>query len=33
MGAAGRVLAENEFSIEKIVAEHLKIYDEVSGNE
>lgn len=33
MGEAGRVLAEKEFSIEKIVAEHLKIYDEVSGNE
>ena len=26
MGAAGRVLAEKEFAIEKIVAEHMKIY-------
>lgn len=26
MGAAGRTLAEKEFSIEKIVAEHMKIY-------
>ena len=26
MGAAGRVLAEKEFAIEKIVAEHIKIY-------
>ncbi|MGF2684935.1 glycosyltransferase family 4 protein [Marinobacter sp. DUT-3] len=32
MGEAGRVLAEKEFSIEKIVAQHLEIYDEVSGN-
>ena len=29
MGAAGRVLAEKEFSIEKIVAEHIKIYEKV----
>ena len=26
MGAAGRDLAEKEFAIEKIVAEHMKIY-------
>ena len=26
MGAAGRALAEKEFAIEKIVAEHMKIY-------
>lgn len=29
MGAAGRTLAEKEFSIEKIVAEHMKIYYKV----
>ncbi|OHY79835.1 glycosyltransferase family 4 protein [Marinobacter sp. AC-23] len=32
MGEAGRDLAEEAFSIEKIVAQHLKIYDEVSVN-
>jgi glycosyltransferase involved in cell wall biosynthesis len=26
MGASGRALAEKEFAIEKIVAEHMKIY-------
>ena len=29
MGAAGRVLAEREFGIEKVIAAHLKIYQEV----
>ena len=29
MGAAGRALAEKEFAIEKIVAEHMKIYQKV----
>ena len=29
MGAAGRALAEKEFAIEKIVAEHMKIYREL----
>lgn len=32
MGRAGRGLAEEAFAIEKIVAQHLKIYDEVSAN-
>lgn len=31
MGAAGRVLAENEFTIEKIVAAHMKIYAELEA--
>lgn len=30
MGKAGRALAEDAFSIEQIVAQHLNIYDEVS---
>ena len=29
MGAAGRALAEKEFAIEKIVAEHMKIYQKL----
>ena len=29
MGAAGRVLAESEFGIEKVIAAHLKIYREI----
>jgi glycosyltransferase involved in cell wall biosynthesis len=29
MGAAGRALAEKEFAIEKIVAEHIKIYQKL----
>lgn len=29
MGAAGRVLAEREFSIEKVVETHLKVYQEL----
>ncbi|WP_341582330.1 glycosyltransferase family 4 protein [Marinobacter metalliresistant] len=33
MGKAGRMLAEDAFSIEHIVAQHLKIYDEVSGHD
>lgn len=32
MGKAGRDLAEEAFSIEKIVAQHLNIYEEVSAN-
>lgn len=31
MGAAGRVLAENEFAIEKIVEDHLGIYAELEA--
>ena len=29
MGAAGRVLAENDFAIEKIVTEHIEIYQKL----
>ena len=29
MGKAGRILAENEFTIEKIVQNHIEIYDEL----
>ena len=29
MGFAGRVLAENDFAIEKIVTEHIKIYQKL----
>ena len=29
MGAAGRALAEKEFAIEKIVAEHMKVYQKL----
>ena len=32
MGAAGRKLAEEEFSIEKIVIEHLNIYEDLLSN-
>lgn len=32
MGKAGRELAEREFSIDKIVQEHLEIYQELSNN-
>ncbi len=33
MGAAGRELAEYAFSIEQVVGQHLKIYDEVSAHD
>ena len=32
MGTAGRTLAEEEFSIEKIVIEHLNIYKDLLSN-
>jgi glycosyltransferase involved in cell wall biosynthesis len=32
MGKAGRELAEEAFSIDKIVDQHLKIYEQVSAN-
>lgn len=33
MGRAGRTLAEREFTVEKVVARHLEIYDELVVNE
>lgn len=33
MGKAGRALAEKEFSIDKIVSQHLQIYEEVLGGD
>ena len=33
MGSGGRALAQEEFAIEKIVDQHLKIYREVVGND
>lgn len=33
MGAAGRVLAEKDFAIEKIVSDHMKIYWKLLGKE
>lgn len=33
MGAAGRALAEECFSIENVVAQHLKIYEEVTAHD
>ncbi|MGM8935031.1 glycosyltransferase family 4 protein [Pseudomonas neustonica] len=32
MGAAGRVLAEREFAIEKVVQQHLNIYEELEAD-
>ena len=32
MGAAGRMLAEREFAIEKVVQQHLDIYAELEAN-
>ena len=32
MGAAGRLLAEREFAIEKVVQQHLDIYAELEAN-
>ena len=33
MGVAGRALAEKEFAVEKIVAEHMKIYQKLLDKE
>ena len=33
MGAAGRALAEKDFAIEKIVAEHIKVYQKLLDRE